>query len=113
MLIDACKKDSTTTGTSTATTTSSSTTTTANGTSSSCITVPTEEEGPFPYAGGELTNPLNRYNVVESQTGVALTLNFVVVNTNNNCNVVENVRVDIWSCNPDGYFRVCQPGRRC
>jgi len=106
MLIDACKKESVTTASASSTTsaTTSSTTTDATSTASGCITTPTEEEGPYPYVGGEITNPLNRSNVVETQTGVALALNFVVVNTNDSCNVVENVRVDIWSCNPDGYY---------
>jgi len=99
MLLDACKKDSTSTSSSTKTTTSTTTSST-----STCVTTPTEEEGPFPYPSGEINDPLDRSNVVESQTGVALAINFVVVNTNDSCNTVENVRVDIWSCNPDGYY---------
>jgi len=103
MLLDACGKDaSTKTSTSTTTTAGSSSTTASE--SGSCTVIPTEEEGPFPYVGGELTNPLDRSDVTGGQTGVALTLNFVVVNTNDNCNTVENVRVDIWSCNAYGYY---------
>lgn len=111
MVFDACKKDATTKASSTSTTTSSTTgsTTTTTGT---CVTTPTEEEGPFPYASGEINNPLNRSDVTESQPGVALALNFVVVNTNDSCNTVENVRIDIWSCNADGYYSgyANQPG---
>lgn len=96
MLLDGCKKDSV------GTSASSTTTTTSSG---SCTVTPTEIEGPYPYVGGELTNPLERSDVTEgTQTGVALTINFVVVNTNNSCNVVENARVDIWHCNKDGYY---------
>lgn len=98
MLLDACGKDSS------STTSTSTTSTTSTSTSSSCVVSPTEEEGPFPYPGGELTDPLDRSDVTGGQTGVALTLNFVVVNTNDSCNTVENVRVDIWSCNPYGYY---------
>lgn len=109
MIIESCKKE-TTSKSGTTSTTSTTTTTSASG---SCITTPTETEGPYPYVGGEITNPLNRSDVTEgTQTGVALTLNFVVVNTNNSCNVVENARVDIWHCNKDGYYSgyANQPG---
>jgi len=100
--LGACKKDATSSSSSSSSSSSTSTTTTS--TSSSCVVTPTEEEGPFPYPGGELTDPLNRSDVVGGQTGVSLTVNFVVVNTNDNCNAVEGVRVDIWSCNPNGYY---------
>jgi protocatechuate 3,4-dioxygenase beta subunit len=101
-----CKKD-TETGTSTSTTTSSSSSSSSAASttsSSSCVTAPTEEEGPFPYPGGEVNDPLDRSDVTGGQSGVPLTINFVVVNTNDNCNAVENVRVDIWSCNANGYY---------
>lgn len=104
MILDGCKKDSiTNSSTSTTGTTSTSTSTTStNG--SSCIVSPTEEEGPYPYAGGEITNPLNRVDVTDGQTGVPLSINFVVVNTNDNCNVITDARVDIWHCNRQGYY---------
>lgn len=95
MIIDGCKKDNVSTSTST------TSTTTSTGT---CVVTPTEVEGPYPYVGGESTNPLDRSSVIESQVGVALALNFVVVNTNDNCNVVQNARVDIWHCNNSGYY---------
>jgi protocatechuate 3,4-dioxygenase beta subunit len=109
MIIESCKKDTTTTTTSTASTTG--TTTTASS-SSGCVVTPTETEGPYPYVGGESTNPLNRVDVTESQTGVPLSITFLVVNTNDNCNIVENARVDIWHCNKDGYYSgyANQPG---
>ncbi len=69
-----------------------------------CTTSPEEVEGPYPYVGGEITNPLNRSDVTGGQTGVSLTLNFTAVNTNNNCAAVANARVDIWHCNKDGYY---------
>lgn len=97
LLIEACKKDSTSTQTDTTTTTTST-----NGTT--CITTATEEEGPFPYSSGEINNPLNRVDVTGGQTGVPLSISFVVVNTNNNCNVVTGARIDIWHCNKDGYY---------
>ena len=103
MIIDGCKKETVTKDSSTTTgTTSTSTSTTS--TSGSCIVTATETEGPYPYVGGELTNPLERSDVTDGQTGVPLTLNFVIVNANDSCNVVTNVRVDIWHCNKDGYY---------
>jgi protocatechuate 3,4-dioxygenase beta subunit len=105
LLIEACKKDSTSTQTDTTTTTTST-----NGTT--CTTTPTETEGPYPYVGGEITNPLNRADVTGGQTGVPLAVNFLVVNVNDNCNVVTGARVDIWHCNKDGYYSgyANQPG---
>jgi protocatechuate 3,4-dioxygenase beta subunit len=98
MILDGCKKDEITKASST---TSTTTTTSANG---SCILTATETEGPYPYVGGEYTNPLNRSDVTDGQTGVPLSVNFVVVNVNDSCNVVTSARVDIWHCNKDGYY---------
>ena len=88
-LIDACKKD---------------TATQTPNISGGCITTATEVEGPYPYPGGEMTNPLNRVDITEGQAGVPLALTLKVVNSNNSCSVVENARVDIWYCNKDGYY---------
>lgn len=89
-LLDACKKDDDQT--------------TNNNNTGGCIASPTEVEGPYPYVGGEITNPLNRVDITEGQTGVPFSLTLKVVNSNNNCSVVENARVDIWYCNKDGYY---------
>jgi len=95
MIIDGCKKDAAA---------KSTTTTSTSTTSGSCIVTASETEGPYPYVGGEITNPLNRSDVTAGQTGVPLTLSFVVVDANNSCNVVTGARVDIWHCNKDGYY---------
>ncbi|PAW92217.1 hypothetical protein CKK33_01380 [Mucilaginibacter sp. MD40] len=101
MLLDACKKDSADAAIdSTGSTTSADT----NAGSSACRVTPTEVEGPYPYPGGELKNPLDRSDITGGQTGVPLVLNLLVVNTNDNCNVVQNARVDIWHCSKDGYY---------
>jgi len=109
MLIDACKKDSSS-ASATSTTTKSTTTTTTD--SSSCTLTPTETEGPYPYPGGELTNPLDRSDIIETQTGIPLSLTLNVVNTNSSCAAVSSARVDIWHCNKDGYYSgyANQPG---
>ncbi len=91
VIIQACKKSSTSGG--------------SGGTSSgSCIVSPEEVEGPYPYVGGEITNPLQRVDITGGQTGLPLTLNFAVVNTNSSCAAVSGARVDIWHCNKDGYY---------
>ncbi len=88
VLAEACKKDVT-----------GSTTTTGD-----CIVTPTEVEGPYPYVGGEITNPLERTDITAGQTGLPLVLTFTVVDANNNCAIVPGARVDIWHCNKDGYY---------
>lgn len=65
---------------------------------------PTETEGPYPYPGGEIHNPLNRSDVTGGQTGVALSLAFTLVNTNSSCALLEGYRIDIWHCNAKGYY---------
>ncbi|MFT3980182.1 MAG: intradiol ring-cleavage dioxygenase [Ferruginibacter sp.] len=100
-ILSACKKDDTSaTGSGTATG------------SGSCIVMPEEVEGPYPYPGGELTNPLNRSDIVGGQSGVPLTLDFTVVNANASCAAVSGARVDIWHCNNLGYYSgyANQPG---
>jgi protocatechuate 3,4-dioxygenase beta subunit len=81
-----------------------SATTTTGGTSGACVVAPTETEGPFPYPGGEITNPLNRPDITGGQTGVPLTVTFTLVNTNDNCAVLSGYRIDIWHCNAKGYY---------
>src|SRR6218665_869031 len=95
-VLNACKKDDTVvTGTGSSSGSSGS---------SSCIVMPEEGEGPYPYPTGEINNPLNRSDITGGQTGVPLTLDFTVVNTNNDCAAVSGARVDIWHCNKDGYY---------
>jgi protocatechuate 3,4-dioxygenase beta subunit len=89
VLMEACKKDVTTTDTTG---------------SDSCIVTPTEEEGPFPYPGGEIDNPLERSDITGEQSGIPVSYTFAVVDTNNSCAIVSGARVDIWHCNKDGYY---------
>lgn len=93
-LIEAFKKSS-------GVTTSIGTGTTTSG---RCIVSPTEVEGPYPYVGGEISNPLQRTDVTDGQIGIPLTLAFTIVNTNSSCAIVSGARVDIWHCNKDGYY---------
>ncbi|MBW4890018.1 hypothetical protein KXQ82_09835 [Mucilaginibacter sp. HMF5004] len=98
MVLEACKKTSSTdSSTALSSSTSGSTSTVAG-------EIPTEVEGPYPYVGGEITNPLQRVDITGGQTGVALALTLTVVNANKSNAVVPNARVDIWHCNKDGYY---------
>ncbi|KAL2125982.1 hypothetical protein VTI74DRAFT_2030 [Chaetomium olivicolor] len=64
----------------------------------SCILAPESIQGPY-YVGGENV----RKNVVEGQRGVPLLLDYQVVDTRT-CKPVENVYVEIWSCNATGVY---------
>ncbi len=101
LFIDSCKK-----------TDVAATTTTSAATGSSCVIAPSETEGPYPYPGGEITNPLNRSDVTGGQTGVPMVITFTLVNTNNACAVLSGYRIDIWHCNAKGYYSgyANQPG---
>src|SRR5690348_7953756 len=76
----------------------------ADNTTGSCIVTPEETQGPFPYPGGEINNPLQRIDIRENQTGILTNYTFTVVNTNANCAIVPQARVDIWHCNKDGNY---------
>jgi protocatechuate 3,4-dioxygenase beta subunit len=99
LIIGACKKSADVSATAAGSSSGSNSTG-----SDSCIVTAEEVEGPYPYVGGEITNPLQRTDVTAGQTGLPLAITFNVVNANNNCAVVSNARVDIWHCNKDGYY---------
>lgn len=102
IMLDACKKESDV---------NAITSISDDASTASCVVSPTETEGPYPYPGGEINNPLNRSDVREDRTGLPLIYTFKVVNTNNDCAVVPNARVDIWHCDRDGYYSgYRQPG---
>jgi protocatechuate 3,4-dioxygenase beta subunit len=107
-IVAACSKSSPSSGSSS----SGSGTGTGTGSSGSCVASPNEVEGPYPYPGGEINNPLQRVDITGGQTGLPLSLTLTVVNVNQSCAVVQNARVDIWYCNKDGYYSgyANQPG---
>lgn len=85
---------------------------TAGGGSGSCVVAPGETEGPYPYVGGEINNPLNISNIKGDRTGVPFTLTMKIVNTNAGCAALANYRIDIWHCDRRGYYSgyANQPG---
>ncbi|MCW3126546.1 MAG: intradiol ring-cleavage dioxygenase [Bacteroidetes bacterium] len=76
-----------------------------------CILVPQETEGPYPYDLSS-NNSMFRQDIRESNAGLQLDLTITLVNTDDSCNPVVNKRVDIWHCNKDGYYSeyANQPG---
>jgi|ERR1043165_4941887 protocatechuate 3,4-dioxygenase beta subunit len=68
----------------------------------SCVLIPTETAGPFPL---DLTaNPtFFRQDVRESKAGVQLNLTLKIIGVNN-CEPMQNLRVNIWHCDKDGLY---------
>lgn len=108
-LVNACSKGSDVTPTTTGTDTDTTTTTTGTGGSSSCQVTDTETEGPYPTK-----NPSSyvRSNIVDGQSGVPLSVQITVKNTNNSCAAFSGALVDIWHCTSVGYYSeyVVNPG---
>ncbi|GAB3717756.1 dioxygenase family protein [Spirosoma lituiforme] len=87
---------STTTG-GTSTSTGSS-----NGSSASnCSVTPSETEGPFPT---KVPANLVMKDIRSDRTGVALTINITIKNSNSSCAALAGALVDIWHCDKDGYY---------
>jgi protocatechuate 3,4-dioxygenase beta subunit len=87
-LMKACKKED-------------ATSTTGSSGTGSCTVMPTETEGPFPTKS---PSTYQRANIVEDRTGVPLTINLIIKNTNNSCAVVAGAIVDIWHCDREGNY---------
>lgn len=80
-------------------------TTTTDSTSGtgSCVVTNTETDGPYPlYTSRGST--IQRVDITDGKTGLPLNMTFTIYNTNNNCNLLSNARVDIWHCDKDGYY---------
>lgn len=71
-----------------------------NGTS--CTLIPTETAGPFPL---DLTanSTYFRQNIKENKTGTPLNVKLKITG-NANCQVMPNLRVNIWHCDKDGLY---------
>ena len=91
-LIASCKKETTGDGGDT-----------GSGESGSCTVSPTETDGPYPLYNSRGSS-IQRVDITDGKTGVPLNITIIVRDTNNNCNVLANARVDIWHCDKDGYY---------
>ena len=67
----------------------------------SCTVSPSETKGPFPI---KTPSQLVLENIKSDRIGVALLINLVIENKNNNCAPLENVLVDVWHCDKDGNY---------
>lgn len=67
----------------------------------SCAVSPSETKGPFPI---KTPSQLVLENIKSDRVGVALLINLVIENKNNNCAPLAGVLVDVWHCDKDGNY---------
>ena len=94
----ACTKSS---GGSSSSSSSTSDSTSTGSSSSSCTVTSSETAGPYPTI---TPSSYVRSNIVDGQTGVALTIKITILNTNNSCKALAGALVDIWHCTAVGYY---------
>ena len=94
----ACTKSS---GGSSSGSSSTSDSTSTGSSSSSCTVTSSETAGPYPTV---TPSSYVRSNIVDGQTGVALTIKITILNTNNSCKALSGALVDIWHCTAVGYY---------
>ncbi len=77
-------------------------------TAASCSASLEGEEGPYfvddSPSGYMRSNILSNLDGTETQTGVPLSLTIYVFDSKNSCAAMQNVQVDIWSCNAEGIY---------
>lgn len=100
LILEACKKE--TTGSSSSSGSSGGSSSGGSGTGSgTCTVAPTETEGPYPT---HTPASYVRSDIRDDRTGVPLTMNLTIRNTNNNCAALAGVLVDVWHCDKDGNY---------
>jgi protocatechuate 3,4-dioxygenase beta subunit len=71
--------------------------------SGACVVTDTETDGPYPLYNSRGSS-INRIDITDGKEGIPLSMTITVKNVNDNCNIIENARVDIWHCDKDGYY---------
>lgn len=71
--------------------------------SNECSVTDTETDGPYPLYNSR-GSAIQRVDITDGKTGLPLDLTITIRNVNDSCNVLANVRVDIWHCDKDGYY---------
>lgn len=66
-----------------------------------CELSPSETAGPFPI---KTPADIVKANIVSDRSGVALLITLTVQDQSNDCQPIEDVYVDIWHCDKDGYY---------
>jgi protocatechuate 3,4-dioxygenase beta subunit len=76
---------------------------TSNTAAADCVLIPQETEGPYPL---DLSKDASKFrqDITDGYPGVQLDLTMKIINVNDQCNPIPNVRVDVWHCNKDGYY---------
>lgn len=67
----------------------------------SCAETPSETKGPFPI---KTPAELVQENITSDRTGIPVIIEITIHNTNNLCNPLPGVLVDVWHCDKDGYY---------
>jgi protocatechuate 3,4-dioxygenase beta subunit len=98
--VDGCSKESVKPTASSTTNSSSSTSAASN---SSCTVTPSETDGPYPLYSSR-GSVIQRVDITEGKTGLALNMTLTIMNKNNSCAALAGVVVDIWHCDKDGYY---------
>ncbi len=98
ILIEACKKSDVISSASSSSQGSDS----SSGTGS-CTVTNTETDGPYPLYSSR-GSAIQRADITDGKTGIPLSVILTIKNTNNNCTILSNARVDIWHCDKDGYY---------
>lgn len=95
-------------GSKTAAATTTTTTTATSTSNTSCTVTPEGEEGP--YFVDDSATGFNRSDIrsnldgSNTQSGIPLTLNIYVYDSEKSCAAMANVQIDIWHCNGSGVY---------
>ena len=66
-----------------------------------CNLSPGETKGPFPT---KTPAQMVQANIKSDRTGIALLINFTILDKSNKCNPLSEANVDIWHCDKDGNY---------
>lgn len=66
-----------------------------------CNVFPKETKGPFPT---KTPAEMVKSNITSDRKGVALLINFTILDKNNSCKPLAGAHVDVWHCDKDGNY---------
>jgi protocatechuate 3,4-dioxygenase beta subunit len=68
-----------------------------------CVLIPQETAGPYPLDLSQNAS-MFRQDITEGKPGLGMDLKLVVVNINDSCKPLSNLRIDVWHCDQEGYY---------